>query len=109
LGKEFKHPRRKCPVCNYTVSYSNFKRHLRNAHPDKFGNEEAILAAEKQSDQAGLVGHIVDEDEDEEDEDDEDEGQNKVILALVYFHFIKKEKEMSVLSYFFNCNINLLN
>ena len=33
LGKEFKHPRRKCSICGYTVSYSNFKRHLRNAHP----------------------------------------------------------------------------
>ena len=33
LGKEFKHPRRRCALCGYTVSYSNFKRHLRNAHP----------------------------------------------------------------------------
>jgi hypothetical protein len=33
MGKEFKHPRRKCQICGYSVSYSNFKRHLRNAHP----------------------------------------------------------------------------
>ncbi len=36
LGKEFKHPRRKCSICGYTVSYSNFKRHLRNAHPSQY-------------------------------------------------------------------------
>ena len=29
MGKEFKHPRRKCQICGYSVSYSNFKRHLR--------------------------------------------------------------------------------
>merc|ERR1739845_29756 len=27
LGKEFKHPRRKCGICGYMVSYSNYKRH----------------------------------------------------------------------------------
>ena len=25
LGKEFKHPRRKCGICGYMVSYSNYK------------------------------------------------------------------------------------
>ncbi|XP_040572015.1 uncharacterized protein [Lepeophtheirus salmonis] len=36
LGKEFKHPRRKCALCGYSVSYSNFKRHLRNAHLSEY-------------------------------------------------------------------------
>ena len=39
MGKEFKHPRRKCSICGYSVSYSNFKRHLRNAHPGELGEE----------------------------------------------------------------------
>ena len=39
LGKAFKHPRRKCAICGYTVSYSNFKRHLRNAHPQHYSNQ----------------------------------------------------------------------
>ena len=39
LGKAFKHPRRKCAICDYTVSYSNFKRHLRNAHPQHYSNQ----------------------------------------------------------------------
>jgi hypothetical protein len=25
MGREFKHPRRKCNICGYSVSYSNFK------------------------------------------------------------------------------------
>ena len=29
MGKEFKHPRRQCKICGCSVSYSNFKRHLR--------------------------------------------------------------------------------
>ena len=29
MGKEFRHPRRQCKICGYSVSYSNFKRHLR--------------------------------------------------------------------------------
>jgi hypothetical protein len=39
-GKEFKHPRRRCAICGYTVSYSNFKRHLRNAHPNEYSQCE---------------------------------------------------------------------
>ena len=42
LGKAFKHPRRKCAICDYTVSYSNFKRHLRNAHPQHYSNQVRI-------------------------------------------------------------------
>ena len=34
MGKEFKHPRRKCQICGYSVSYSNFKRHLRLVEHD---------------------------------------------------------------------------
>ena len=40
MGKEFKHPRRRCAICGYTVSYSNFKRHLRNAHPNEYNKFE---------------------------------------------------------------------
>jgi len=71
LGKEFKHPRRKCPICNYTVSYSNFKRHLRNAHPDKYGGggDDEDDSLDIDVEEGALVGHVVDEDElDEEDE-----------------------------------------
>ena len=42
MGKEFKHPRRKCQICGYSVSYSNFKRHLRNAHPQELGEDPSI-------------------------------------------------------------------
>ena len=43
LGKAFKHPRRKCAICGYTVSYSNFKRHLRNAHPQHYSNQVSFI------------------------------------------------------------------
>ena len=46
IAQEFKHPRRKCTICNYTVSYSNFKRHLRNAHPNeynKYADDETTI------------------------------------------------------------------
>ena len=42
MGKEFKHPRRKCQICGYSVSYSNFKRHMRNAHPNELGEDPSM-------------------------------------------------------------------
>ncbi len=85
MGKAFKHPRRRCTLCGYTVSYSNFKRHLRNAHPGRYrelaesdaGDVVASLSSEVIADeeeeeagnQEGLIGHVVDEDEEEEEEE----------------------------------------
>ena len=42
MGKEFKHPRRKCQICGYSVSYSNFKRHMRNAHPGELEGDPSM-------------------------------------------------------------------
>lgn len=87
LGKEFKHPRRRCAICGYTVSYSNFKRHLRNAHPSHYlecerGNagdfrdalhtlSHEVVEAGGGNGGGGLVGHVVDEDEDDLEEEEE--------------------------------------
>merc|ERR1712106_440529 len=46
MGKEFKHPRRKCQICGYSVSYSNFKRHLRNAPPGEVTDGSALMMRE---------------------------------------------------------------
>ena len=55
MGKEFKHPRRKCGICGYSVSYSNFKRHLRNAHPGEVStNLEGEAGGE-------MMGHHMDD------------------------------------------------
>ncbi len=87
LGKAFKHPRRKCSICGYEVSYSNFRRHLRNAHPAQYREHGALseggladqlssevaasssAAAGTEGGDAGMIGHIVDEDEEEEEEE----------------------------------------
>ena len=58
VGKEFKHPRRKCSICNYTVSYSNFKRHLRNAHPNEYNKFDG----ENETDRAITSLSVVAED-----------------------------------------------
>lgn len=86
LGKEFKHPRRRCAICGYTVSYSNFKRHLRNAHPSQYEDCEkdphefkkvlASLCEEVAGEDGSFVGHIMDED-DEEEEMDSLDGNDK--------------------------------
>ena len=57
MGKEFKHPRRKCSICGYSVSYSNFKRHLRNAHPGEIG-EDPVQEA---SGDMEMMGHPMDD------------------------------------------------
>ena len=57
MGKEFKHPRRKCSICGYSVSYSNFKRHLRNAHPGELGED---VGQDQQGDME-MMGHPMDD------------------------------------------------
>ena len=57
MGKEFKHPRRKCSICGYSVSYSNFKRHLRNAHPGELGED----ASQDQQGDMEMMGHPMDD------------------------------------------------
>ena len=61
MGKEFKHPRRKCGICGYSVSYSNYKRHLRNAHPGDAGNEEALKQDRENEEGGEMVGHHMDD------------------------------------------------
>jgi len=62
MGKEFKHPRRKCNICGYSVSYSNYKRHLRNAHPG-LGEDGKELNENNGggSENDEMVGHHVDD------------------------------------------------
>ena len=77
-GKAFKHPRRRCNICGYTVSYSNFKRHLRNAHPAQYAGARQQNGADggagNDDDDANVVDNLSqavnDEDGDDEDEDD---------------------------------------
>ena len=73
MGKEFKHPRRKCQICGYSVSYSNFKRHLRNAHPGELGEEQSGAAERVEV----MVGHQMDDEDgvafDGREEDDDGE------------------------------------
>ena len=57
MGKEFKHPRRKCSICGYSVSYSNFKRHLRNAHPGELGEE----SSQEVTGDMEMMGHHMDD------------------------------------------------
>ena len=66
LGKEFKHPRRKCGICGYMVSYSNYKRHLKNAHP-------SIHTEDGDDSEVRYLGHQMDEDEQDDDQDEMDE------------------------------------
>jgi hypothetical protein len=82
LGKEFKHPRRRCAICNYTVSYSNFKRHLRNAHPQQYQQEsnrdfsktiDTLSHAIDPDDAAYMIGHPMDVESGDDDDDDDDE------------------------------------
>ena len=61
MGKEFKHPRRRCAICGYTVSYSNFKRHLRNAHPNEYNKFEEDCGGDFRKAMATL-SHAVNED-----------------------------------------------
>ena len=61
MGKEFKHPRRRCAICGYTVSYSNFKRHLRNAHPNEYNKFEEDCGGDFRKAMATL-SHPVTED-----------------------------------------------
>eukprot|EP00095_Tigriopus_kingsejongensis_P001763 snap_masked-scaffold183_size276960-processed-gene-1.19 protein:Tk01763 transcript:snap_masked-scaffold183_size276960-processed-gene-1.19-mRNA-1 annotation:"hypothetical protein T265_04347" len=97
LGKEFKHPRRRCAICGYTVSYSNFKRHLRNAHPTEYQDCEndpvefkkviATFSEEIPGEDGSFIGHIVDEDDEDDDEeeemDDSLDGDNKESICPV--------------------------
>jgi len=58
LGKEFKHPRRKCSICGYNVSYSNFKRHLRNAHPQEYIQVSWICGRKRDSLKLSFVNSV---------------------------------------------------
>jgi len=68
MGKEFKHPRRKCTICGYSVSYSNFKRHLRNAHPGEVDDSpmEGVEMLMEMELREGMMGHQM-EDSDRQD------------------------------------------
>ena len=74
-GKEFKHPRRKCGICGYMVSYSNYKRHLKNAHPSINHEDHDALESEADQNSIKYLGHQMDDDceEIQEDEDLDDE------------------------------------
>jgi len=71
MGKEFKHPRRQCNICGYSVSYSNYKRHLRNAHPGlkedgtvneaEDGSKDNTDSGGDQDTDQDMVGHHVDD------------------------------------------------
>lgn len=65
-GKEFKHPRRKCGICGYMVSYSNYKRHLKNAHPSVNQDDHEILE-EPDANSIKYLGHQMDEDDLDDD------------------------------------------
>ncbi|XP_023338897.1 uncharacterized protein LOC111709457 isoform X2 [Eurytemora carolleeae] len=101
MGKEFKHPRRKCNICGYSVSYSNYKRHLRNAHPglgedlrdntDSGGDNEGDMLGHHMDDSDRISDNTIGdemngsrEDEDEEevngrDEEYDEEGYTECI------------------------------
>merc|ERR1719334_197837 len=79
MGKEFKHPRRKCTICGYSVSYSNFKRHLRNAHPGEVDDTpmEGVEMLMEMELREGMMGHQM-EDSDRQDSSsamEEDNGE----------------------------------
>ena len=63
MGKEFKHPRRKCQICGYSVSYSNFKRHLRNAHPGELGEDPTLgdMMDGPDMENMEMMGHQMDD------------------------------------------------
>ena len=65
MGKEFKHPRRKCQICGYSVSYSNFKRHMRNAHPNELGEDPSMGDMNDMGGvegvEMGMMGHHMDD------------------------------------------------
>ena len=65
MGKEFKHPRRKCQICGYSVSYSNFKRHMRNAHPNELGEDPSMAdmgdMGGVEGVEMGMMGHHMDD------------------------------------------------
>ena len=85
LGKEFKHPRRKCGICGYMVSYSNYKRHLKNAHPSI--QDEDVLEAEAvgSNEEVKYLGHQMDEEDVQDDDELEDQAaeiiENKASYA----------------------------
>jgi hypothetical protein len=85
LGKEFKHPRRKCGICGYTVSYSNFKRHLKNAHP-------SISQEEIDNEPIKYLGHQMDDDI-EVDEDMDINAEDYVECTLCGDHIMKNYLE----------------
>lgn len=64
LGKEFKHPRRKCGICGYMVSYSNYKRHLKNAHPNVTSEDVEDMV---NTSEVKYLGHQMDEEDLDED------------------------------------------
>ena len=86
-GKAFKHPRRRCNICGYTVSYSNFKRHLRNAHPAQYAGARQQNGADggagNDDDDANVVDNLSQavNDEDGDDEDEDDVGAAAVAVA----------------------------
>ena len=63
MGKEFKHPRRKCQICGYSVSYSNFKRHMRNAHPGELETDPSLIAGDfiTGDSMSEMMGHHMDD------------------------------------------------
>jgi len=71
MGKEFKHPRRQCKICGYSVSYSNFKRHLRNAHPGEADDSpmEGVEMMMEMEMREGMIGHPMDDQQDLDRED----------------------------------------
>lgn len=77
MGKEFKHPRRKCQICGYSVSYSNFKRHLRNAHPGEVTDGSDLMMRE---DGIELMGHHMDDGDRLNDNNfEEEEPKNEIV------------------------------
>lgn len=70
------------------VSYSNYKRHLKNAHPSVNQDEHEIL--DESGNSIKYLGHQMDEEEDEDDDDDIRNKENFVECHICGDHIIRE-------------------
>ena len=89
LGKEFKHPRRKCGICGYMVSYSNYKRHLKNAHPS-INHEDYV-----EDDQPKYLGHQVEDDDLDHTEEKDDYAECHICGDHIMKEFLDRHLKMN--------------
>jgi len=85
MGKEFKHPRRKCQICGYSVSYSNFKRHLRNAHPGEADDTpmEGVEMMMEMELREGMMGHQMDDSDKQDGNPGDEDGSGEIAEGYV--------------------------